>query len=56
MELNSRPGSEGLRILREIEPSKEEFVKRGIIPFEYDNKRRKIWGEDLRKFLTKPLL
>lgn len=56
LELNSKPGSSGLRTLREWKPTEEDYHNKGIIPLEYNNKIRGIWGRNLGRFLVNPLL
>ncbi|MEM4181728.1 MAG: YheC/YheD family protein [Candidatus Pacearchaeota archaeon] len=56
LELNSKPGSIGLRTLREWKPTEEDYHNKGIIPLEYNNEIRKTWGRNLERFLLNPLL
>ena len=56
LEVNTKPGRKGLKTLREWVPTDEHYIKKYVIPFEYDNLIRKKWGRKLRNFLAKPLL
>jgi hypothetical protein len=55
LEVNSKPASKGFRTLREWVPTDEDYVNKNVIPYEYNNKIRRIWGRRLLSFLKKPL-
>jgi glutathione synthase/RimK-type ligase-like ATP-grasp enzyme len=55
LEINSRPGSQGIRALRKIIPQDRIYLKKGIIPFPYDNDIRRAWGDKLRSFVENPI-
>ncbi len=55
IEANTKPGSKGLRTLREWVPTDEAYLNKAVIPFEYNNNIRRLWGRRLNNFLCKPL-
>jgi hypothetical protein len=55
IEANSKPGSKGLRILREWNPNDSKYYNSGVIPFEYNNDIRQNLGNKLNKFLSNPI-
>jgi glutathione synthase/RimK-type ligase-like ATP-grasp enzyme len=56
IEANSKPGSKGIRTLREWNPLDEQYHNRGVIPYEYNNQIRGKWGKSLDLFLSRPIL
>jgi hypothetical protein len=56
IEANSKPGSKGIRTLREWNPLDDEYYKKGVIPYDYNNQIRSKWGKGLDQFLSKPML
>ncbi|MCM8831951.1 MAG: YheC/YheD family protein [Candidatus Omnitrophica bacterium] len=56
IEANSKPGSKGLRTLREWKPTEEDYHNKGVIPYEYDNQIRGKWGKSLDQFLSRPIM
>ncbi|GEM_PF-2883894 len=56
IEANSKPGSKGIRMLREWNPLDKEYHNKGVIPYEYNNQIRGKWGKILDQFLSKPIM
>lgn len=56
IEANSKPGSKGIRTLREWNPLDKEYHNKSVIPYEYNNQLRGVWGKNLDKFLSRPIL
>jgi glutathione synthase/RimK-type ligase-like ATP-grasp enzyme len=55
IEANSKPGSKGIRMLREYNPKDYLYQNKNIIQYEYNNQIRKIWGKKLDLFLSNPI-
>jgi hypothetical protein len=56
IEANSKPGSKGIRTLREWNPLDIEYCNKAVIPYEYNNQIRSKWGKSLDLFLSRPIL
>ncbi len=56
LEANSKPGSKGLREIREWNPQDDVHVQNNVLQYEYTDKLRHTWGVRLHHFLTRPLL
>ena len=54
LEINTRPGSSGFRQMREWTTADPKHKKIGVIPYEYSNKVKALWGKRLRNFLESP--
>jgi glutathione synthase/RimK-type ligase-like ATP-grasp enzyme len=56
IEINTRPGNKGFKMMREWVPSDEYYKKMGVIGYRYSNERRRSWGRRLRNFEARPIL
>ncbi|MFW5871657.1 MAG: YheC/YheD family protein [bacterium] len=55
LEINSKPGSKGIRTLREWNPTERKYAAIKAIPYEYTDQIRQRWGRRLNRFLSNPM-
>lgn len=55
LELNSKPGSKGLKSLKEFIPEDKQNIKNAVMPYSYSNRDRRNWGRKYKLFISKPL-